>query len=777
MPTIPVITPVRLARTVLAGLVVAGMAGSGIALAAGWSGPSSPAPFNNTPELIWNAQETGFTPQDASFNITGSGILGQFAAGGYDVDAGGIAITAPSIWATQLQANEVAVERATPGPAVYAYHSGDSPGIFSASQDGVGAYGVSVNGVGVSGKGLIGARFLNSAETITTDLATASDGINSNARIVAPEYCIDASCITAWPAVGGGGDITGVSVGSNLSGGGDTGDISLDLSSDPAVNTLSANDSITAPSLILNAAGGAYLRWSNMFSRVEFTTTPHFIQGLTTQTGSVSTFSGPVYVTGGGGTLSVQSVLTASSVCSGLGASCGTPPLSDAGTIAGQRLCIGSDCRSSWPAGGGGGAGTVTSVGSGTGLTGGPVTTAGTLALDTSYTDGRYVNANGDVLLTGDYRVTSGSLDVRGSSGGEILRGANAGAGPSVRGDSTGGGTGVLGTSTSGFGVQGTSQTLAGMRATSVSGDGVSGYSQSGTGVFALSDSGSGILGRTMSGSEAGIFQRGAVETKLATATRGVDANQPIQAPQFCIGASCISSWPAAGVGTVTSITQGTGIVATPSPITGAGTVAVDLTYLDSRYVNNIGPDQVTTGEFNVANADGGRSLSVTNTGGGRAIDAQSSSNTTIVAYNNSAVGAAGVFYNGSFIDTYLAWGGTYGVYSTGQIYSTTDIVSGTEVRAPRLNTDRIILSGVTKTAWPAYMQVTRTNIAIAAAWNNAPAGCPAGYKVTGISCFSWDAGNNWPGCTSRSAATPDTLQLFGNAVNISYTLFCVSNL
>src|SRR4029450_3882150 len=34
--------------------------------------------------------------------------------------------------------------------------------------------------------------------------------------------------------------------------------------------------------------------------------------------------------------------------------------------------------------------GTVTSVGSGTGLTGGPITSTGTLSLDTSYTDGRY---------------------------------------------------------------------------------------------------------------------------------------------------------------------------------------------------------------------------------------------------------------------------------------------------------------------------------------------------------------------------------------------------
>jgi hypothetical protein len=44
-------------------------------------------------------------------------------------------------------------------------------------------------------------------------------------------------------------------------------------------------------------------------------------------------------------------------------------------------LCIGSTCQTSWPSGG---AGTVTSVGSGAGLTGGPITTSGTLSLNTA---------------------------------------------------------------------------------------------------------------------------------------------------------------------------------------------------------------------------------------------------------------------------------------------------------------------------------------------------------------------------------------------------------
>ena len=49
------------------------------------------------------------------------------------------------------------------------------------------------------------------------------------------------------------------------------------------------------------------------------------------------------------------------------------------GYVRGAALCIGADCKTSWPAG----TGTVTSVGSGWGLTGGPITTSGTLDVGT----------------------------------------------------------------------------------------------------------------------------------------------------------------------------------------------------------------------------------------------------------------------------------------------------------------------------------------------------------------------------------------------------------
>jgi hypothetical protein len=63
----------------------------------------------------------------------------------------------------------------------------------------------------------------------------------------------------------------------------------------------------------------------------------------------------------------------------GIGTSSPAEMLDVAGNIRGAQLCIGADCRSAWPGAGGGG--TVTSVATGTGLTGGPITGSGTLSI------------------------------------------------------------------------------------------------------------------------------------------------------------------------------------------------------------------------------------------------------------------------------------------------------------------------------------------------------------------------------------------------------------
>ena len=59
------------------------------------------------------------------------------------------------------------------------------------------------------------------------------------------------------------------------------------------------------------------------------------------------------------------------------------------------------------PIAGGGGGGTVTSVATGTGLTGGPITGSGTISLNTTYTDARYLQLSGGTL-TGNVVFAAG---------------------------------------------------------------------------------------------------------------------------------------------------------------------------------------------------------------------------------------------------------------------------------------------------------------------------------------------------------------------------------
>ncbi|EQC44479.1 endosialidase chaperone [Bacteriovorax sp. BSW11_IV] len=63
------------------------------------------------------------------------------------------------------------------------------------------------------------------------------------------------------------------------------------------------------------------------------------------------------------------------------------------GKVKGTELCIGADCRAVWPSAGGGG--TVTSVSAGAGLTGGTITSTGTLAVDVGTTAGKIVQLDG----------------------------------------------------------------------------------------------------------------------------------------------------------------------------------------------------------------------------------------------------------------------------------------------------------------------------------------------------------------------------------------------
>jgi hypothetical protein len=91
-----------------------------------------------------------------------------------------------------------------------------------------------------------------------------------------------------------------------------------------------------------------------------------------------------VFQTGGSERLRVD---TSGNV--GIGTTTPSEKLEVNGNIKGTQLCIGTDCRSAWPGSGGGG--TVTSVASGTGLIGGPITGSGTLAVDVGTTANKIV--------------------------------------------------------------------------------------------------------------------------------------------------------------------------------------------------------------------------------------------------------------------------------------------------------------------------------------------------------------------------------------------------
>src|ERR1019366_3843126 len=75
--------------------------------------------------------------------------------------------------------------------------------------------------------------------------------------------------------------------------------------------------------------------------------------------------------------------------------------------------------------------GTVTSIGSGTGLTGGPITTSGILGLDTNFTDARYLQLSGGALtgalsgtsatFTGGLAASSGTFSSTLSAAGALL--------------------------------------------------------------------------------------------------------------------------------------------------------------------------------------------------------------------------------------------------------------------------------------------------------------------------------------------------------------------
>ena len=275
--------------------------------------------------------------------------------------------------------------------------------------------------------------------------------------------------------------------------------------------------------------------------------------------------------------------------------------------------------------------GTVTSVGSGTGLTGGPITGSGTLSLNTSFTDARYLQLSGGTL-TGGLTGTTGTF----SGGLSALTGAFSGA-VSAAGallPGTGTATASKGFVSNPFDLQassfnstsssavsqdfrwqaeptgndtsnpsgtlnllfGSNGSTPGETGLSIASNGLINFASgqtfpgSGSGTVTSVNTGAGLTGGPITSSGTiSIPSAGVTNTMLANNSVTVTAGSGLSGGgTVALGGTITltNSAPSLG-GTVTSVGSGPGL--TGGPITGSGTLSLNTSFTDARYLQLTG--------------------------------------------------------------------------------------------------------------------------------------------------------------------------------------------